>query len=118
MLSKEINFLNANYPFMNALKVNLLINQAMLQMKEHKFKAAASDSTRIKPMLKDLGQYDKLIVVNARIDVCRNNKRQALNQVKLLHKIGADQIAKGLKSEISCKWKRKKVPLSFWQKTM
>ncbi|MBI0034020.1 hypothetical protein [Lactobacillus sp. M0396] len=76
MLNKAINFLNTNYPFMESLKANLLINQAGLQMQEHKFKATAIDLTRIKPMLKDLGQYNKLIVVDARIAICKKIKRK------------------------------------------
>lgn len=69
-------------------------------MLDHKFKLAADNMLKLKPLIKKLGQYDKLLVIRARIAVCQKDKTKALEQVSLLEKIEAQQLANNLKSEI------------------
>lgn len=100
IITKIIKNLDNRYPFMKELKANTLINQAIIQMKEHQFKSAVSILNSLQPLLKSLRQYDKLLVANARIAICQNDKQTALDQVSLLQKIGAAKLAKSLKQEV------------------
>lgn len=100
IITKIIKNLDNRYPFMKELKANTLINQAIIQMKEHQFKSAVSILNSLQPLLKSLRQYDKLLVANARIAICQNDKQMALDQVSLLQKIGAAKLAKSLKQEV------------------
>ena len=100
IITKIITNLDNRYPFMKELKANTLINQAIIQMKEHQFKSAVSILNSLQPLLKSLRQYDKLLVANARIAVCQNEKQTALEQISLLQKIGAANLAKSLKQEV------------------
>ena len=100
IIVKIIKNLDNRYPFMKELKANTLINQAIIQMKEHQFKSAVSILNSLQPLLKSLRQYDKLLVVNARIAICQNDKQTALDQVSLLQIIGAAKLAKSLKQEV------------------
>ena len=100
IITKIITNLDNRYPFMKELKANTLINQAIIQMKERQFKSAASILNSLQPLLKSLRQYDKLLVANASIAICQNNKQTALDQVSLLQKIGAAKLAKSLKQEV------------------
>ena len=100
IITKIITNLDNRYPFMKELKANTLINQAIIQMKEHQFKSAVSILNSLQPLLKSLRQYDKLLVANARIAICQNDKQTALDQVSLLQKIGAAKLAKSLKQEV------------------
>ncbi|AIS09903.1 hypothetical protein LACWKB8_1649 [Lactobacillus sp. wkB8] len=100
IITKIITNLDNRYPFMKELKANTLINQAIIQMKEHQFKSAVSILNSLQPLLKSLRQYDKLLVVNARIAICQNDKQKALEQVDLLQKIGAANLAKSLEQEV------------------
>ena len=100
IITKIITNLDNRYPFMKELKANTLINQAIIQMKERQFKSAISILNGLQPLLKSLRQYDKLLVANARIAICQNDKQTALEQVDLLQKIGAAKLAKSLKQEV------------------
>lgn len=100
IITKIITNLDNRYPFMKELKANTLINQAIIQMKECQFNSAISILNDLQPLLKSLRQYDKLLVANARIAICQNDKQTALNQVSLLQKIGAAKLAKSLKQEV------------------
>lgn len=100
IITKIITNLDNRYPFMKELKANTLINQAIIQMKERQFKSAVSILNSLQPLLKSLRQYDKLLVANARIAICQNDKQTALDQVSLLQKIGAAKLAKSLKQEV------------------
>lgn len=100
IITKIIKNLDNRYPFMKELKANTLINQAIIQMKERQFKSAISILNSLQSLLKSLRQYDKLLVANARIAICQNNKQTALDQVSLLQKIGAAKLAKSLKQEV------------------
>lgn len=100
IITKIIKNLDNRYPFMKELKANTLINQAIIQMKERQFKSAISILNGLQPLLKSLRQYDKLLVANARIAICQNDKQTALDQVSLLQKIGAAKLAKSLKQEV------------------
>lgn len=100
IVNKIIKVIDTNYPFEKSLKASVLINQGVIQMQACKFDLAANNLSALRPMLKELDLYDKLIVVNARIAVCKNNRNKALEQVDLLHKIGADILAESLESEI------------------
>lgn len=100
IISKIISDINQYYPFLRSLKADTLINQAIMEITKHKFKLAITTLTSLKPLLKDLKQYDKLLVVNARLAICQNNRKEALDQINLLHKIGADALAKSLSREI------------------
>lgn len=75
IITKIITNLDNRYPFMKELKANTLINQAIIQMKEHQFKSAISILNGLQPLLKSLRQYDKLLVANARIAICQNDKQ-------------------------------------------
>lgn len=100
IIVKIITNLDNRNSFMKELKANTLINQAIIQMKERQFKSAASILNSLQPLLKRLRQYDKLLVANARIAICQNDKQTALDQVSLLQKIGAAKLAKSLKQEV------------------
>ena len=100
IIAKIIANIDNHYPFMKTLKTNTLINQAIIQMTHHKFKLAVTTLNSLKPLLKSLRQYDKLLVVNARIAICQKHKLEALEQISLLEKIGADNLARHLKQEI------------------
>lgn len=100
IITKIITNLDNRYPFMKELKANTLINQAIIQMKERQFKSAISILNGLQPLLKSLRQYDKLLVANARIAICQNDKQTALDQVSLLQIIGAAKLAKSLKQEV------------------
>lgn len=100
IIAKIIMVIDRDYPFKKALKIDTLINQAMIEMLDHKFKLAADNMLKLKPLIKKLGQYDKLLVIRARIAVCQKDKTKALEQVSLLEKIEAQQLANNLKSEI------------------
>ena len=100
IIAKIIMVIDRDYPFKKSLKINTLINQTMIEMLDHKFKLAANNMLKLKPLIKKLGQYDKLLVIRARIAVCQKDKTKALEQVSLLEKIEAQQLANNLKSEI------------------
>lgn len=100
IITKIIMVIDRDYPFKKSLKIDTLINQAMIEMLDHKFKLAADNMFKLKPLIKKLGQYDKLLVIRARIAVCQKDKTKALEQVSLLEKIEAQQLANNLKSEI------------------
>ena len=100
IIAKIITVIDRDYPFKKSLKIDTLINQAMIEMLDHKFKLAADNMLKLKPLIKKLGQYDKLLVIRARIAVCQKDKTKALEQVSLLEKIEAQQLANNLKSEI------------------
>lgn len=100
-INKIITAIDTHYPFMKSLKVNILINQAFLQMKNHKFDLAAQNLQKLKPQIKKLAQYDKLILVNLRIAICEKKKECALEQLNLLYEIGAKELADNLKEEIN-----------------
>ena len=100
IITKIITNIDNRYTFMKELKANTLINQAIIQMKEHQFKSAVSILNSLQPLLKSLRQYDRLLVANARIAICQNDKQTALEQVDLLQKIGAAKLAKSLKQEV------------------
>lgn len=100
IIAKIIMVIDRDYPFKKSLKIDTLINQAMIEMLDHKFKLAADNMLKLKPLIKKLGQYDKLLVIRARIAVCQKDKTKALEQVSLLEKIEAQQLANNLKSEI------------------
>lgn len=100
IIAKIITVIDRDYPFKKSLKIDTLINQAMIEMLDHKFKLAADNMLKLKPLIKKLGQYDKLLVIRARIAVCQKDKIKALEQVSLLEKIEAQQLANNLKSEI------------------
>lgn len=85
---------------MKSLKAETLINQAAIEIATHEFIRAITTLTALKPLLKDLKQYDKLLVVKARLAICQNNKKEALEQIDLLQKIGAETLAKSLSREI------------------
>lgn len=101
IIAKIITVIDRDYPFKKSLKIDTLINQAMIEMLDHKFKLAADNMLKLKPLIKKLGQYDKLLVIRARIAVCQKDKIKALEQVSLLEKIEAQQLANNLKSEIN-----------------
>lgn len=101
IIAKIIMVIDRDYPFKKSLKIDTLINQAMIEMLDHKFKLAADNMLKLKPLIKKLGQYDKLLVIRARIAVCQKDKTKALEQVSLLEKIEAQQLANNLKSEIN-----------------
>lgn len=100
IIAKIITVIDRDYPFKKSLKIDTLINQAMIEMLDHKFKLAADNMLKLKPLIKKLGQYYKLLVIRARIAVCQKDKTKALEQVNLLEKIEAQQLANNLKSEI------------------
>ena len=100
IITKIIANIDNHYPFMRTLKTNTLINQAIIQMTHHKFKLAVTTLNSLKPLLKSLRQYDKLLVVNARIAICQKHKLEALEQISLLEKIGAQNLAESLKQEV------------------
>lgn len=100
IITKIISDINNYYPFFKSLKVDVLINQAAIEITKHKFKLAITTLTTLKPLLKDLKQYDKLLAVNVRLAICQDNKKEALEQIDLLRKIGAETLAKSLSREI------------------
>lgn len=100
IIAKIIANIDHYYPFMRTLKTNTLINQAIIQMMHHKFKLAITTLNSLVPLLKNLRQYDKLLVVNARIAICQKKKQEALKQISLLQKIGAENLAESLKQEV------------------
>lgn len=55
-------------------------------MLAQKFDLAVVNLIKLKPLIKDLGQYDKLLVAKARVAVCQKNKAAVLEQVCLLQK--------------------------------
>ncbi|WP_294891132.1 hypothetical protein [uncultured Lactobacillus sp.] len=69
-------------------------------MLAHKFDLAVVNLIKLKPLIKELGQYDKLLVNKVSIAVCQKNKAEALEQVCLLQKIEANHLVNNLRSEI------------------
>lgn len=55
-------------------------------MLAQKFDLAVVNLIKLKPLIKDLGQYDKSLVAKARVAVCQKYKTEALKQVSLLQK--------------------------------
>lgn len=100
IISKIFTTIDTHYPFKQALRVNTALNQASIQMLNQEFDSAVDNLVKLKPILKKLRQYDKLLIVNARIAICNSNEKEAFEQINLLHKIGADQLANGLEQEI------------------
>lgn len=100
IITKIRSDINNYYPFLKSLKAETLINQAAIEIATHEFIRAITTLTALKPLLKDLKQYDKLLVVKARLAICQNNKKEALEQIDLLQKIGAETLAKSLSREI------------------
>ena len=72
----------------------------MTEMLAHKFDLAVVNLIKLKPLIKELGQYDKLLVNKVSIAVCQKNKAEALEQVCLLQKIEANHLVNNLRSEI------------------
>lgn len=98
---KRINSeIDTHYPFKKALKANTMLNLSSIQMQQQKFESAASTLIKLKPTLKKLRQYDKLLVANIRISICEGNKATALKQVNLLHQIDANRLATAMEQEI------------------
>lgn len=98
---KRINSeIDTHYPFKKALKANTMLNISSIQMQQQKFESAASTLIKLKPTLKKLRQYDKLLVANIRISICEGNKATALKQVNLLHQIDANRLATAMEQEI------------------
>ena len=58
----------------------------MTEMLAHKFDLAVVNLIKLKSLIKELGQYDKLLVNKVRIAVCQKYKTEALKQVSLLQK--------------------------------
>lgn len=69
-------------------------------MQQREFDLAVNTLIKLKPTLKKLRQYDKLLVANIRISICEGNKAEALKQVNLLHQIDANRLAIALEQEI------------------
>ena len=69
-------------------------------MLAQKFDLAVVNLIKLKPLIKDLGQYDKSLVAKARVAVCQKYKTEALEQVCLLQKIEANHLVNNLRSEI------------------
>ena len=69
-------------------------------MLAHKFDLVAANLIKLKLLIKDLSQYDKLLVAKARVAVCQKNKAAVLVQVCLLQKIETNHLANNLRSEI------------------
>ena len=72
----------------------------MTEMLAQKFDLAVVNLIKLKPLIKELGQYDKLLVNKVRIAVCQKYKTEALKQVSLLQKIEANHLVNNLRSEI------------------
>lgn len=96
-ISSEID---THYPFKKALRANTMLNLSAIQMQQREFDLAVNTLIKLKPTLKKLRQYDKLLVANIRISICEGNKAEALKQVNLLHQIDANRLATALEQEI------------------
>lgn len=72
----------------------------MTEMLAHKFDLAVVNLIKLKPLIKELGQYDKLLVNKVSIAVCQKNKAAILERVCLFQKIEIDHLANNLRSEI------------------
>ena len=98
---KRISYeIDTHYPFKKALRANIMLNLSSIQMQQQEFESAVSTLINLKPTLKKLRQYDKLLVANIRISICEGNKAKALEQVNLLHQIDANRLATALEQEI------------------
>ena len=69
-------------------------------MLAHKFDLVVANLIKLKPLIKDLGQYDKLLVAKVSIAVCQKNKAAVLERVCLFQKIEIDHLVNNLRSEI------------------
>ena len=69
-------------------------------MLAQKFDLAVVNLIKLKPLIKDLGQYDKLLVAKVSIAVCQKNKAAVLERVCLFQKIETNHLANNLRSEI------------------
>ena len=69
-------------------------------MLAHKFDLVAANLIKLKPLIKELGQYNKLLVAKASIAVCQKNKAAALERVYLFQKCEINHLANNLRSEI------------------
>lgn len=58
----------------------------MTEMLAHKFDLVAANLIKLKPLIKELGQYNKLLVAKARVAVCQKNKAAVLERVCLFQK--------------------------------
>ncbi|WP_294955636.1 hypothetical protein [uncultured Lactobacillus sp.] len=72
----------------------------MTEMLAHKFDLVAANLIKLKPLIKELGQYNKLLVAKASIAVCQKNKAAALERVYLFQKSEINHLANNLRSEI------------------
>lgn len=86
IVDKIIEAIDEYYPLNKSSKVNTLVNQVMTEMLAQKFDLAVVNLIKLKPLIKELGQYDKLLVNKVRIAVCQKYKTEALKQVSLLQK--------------------------------
>lgn len=100
IIKRISNEIDTHYPFKKELRANTMLNLSAIQMQQQKFESAASTLINLKPTLKKLRQYDKLLVANIRISICEGNKAEALKQVNLLHQIDANRLAIALEQEI------------------
>ena len=58
----------------------------MTEMLAQKFDLAVVNLIKLKSLIKELGQYDKLLVNKVRIAVCQKNKAAVLERVCLFQK--------------------------------
>lgn len=100
IIKRISNEIDTHYPFKKALRANTMLNLSSIQMQQQEFESAVSTLINLKPALKKLRQYDKLLVANIRISICEGNKAKALEQVNLLHQIDANRLATAMEQEI------------------
>lgn len=86
IVDKIIEAIDEYYPLNKSSKVNTLVNQVMTEMLAQKFDLAVVNLIKLKPLIEELGQYDKLLVNKVRIAVCQKYKTEALKQISLLQK--------------------------------
>lgn len=65
----------------------------------YRFDLSAKNLIILKQIIKEPGQYDNLIIVNASIAMYQNYKISSWKQFNLLSKIGANSLTESLKIE-------------------
>ncbi|WEV70472.1 helix-turn-helix transcriptional regulator [Lactobacillus sp. ESL0785] len=100
IITKILNTIDNYYPFLIALKCNVLINQASLLLEQHDFSAAEKSLTQAAELAQSNNQYDKLLLCKSELAICNQDQQQAVYYANLLNEIGAVNLAQLLQQQI------------------
>ncbi|MDN6968507.1 helix-turn-helix transcriptional regulator [Oenococcus sp. UCMA 17063] len=100
MLRLALINIKEKYPELIKLKNSFLLNQSYLLMQGKKFSRAKSFLEESLTISKQTAQYDLLILAKIRICFCDNKENQITKLLILLHEMGANSLAEGIKEEL------------------